>query len=85
MKFTTQQLYGVDPSAFIHLNYIDALLFKYAAARKMVYQALEVHYTIRTDDWMDSHSACNHNRDLLVEALGLDEANARIQAIINQQ
>ena len=82
---STIQLYGIEPSEFVHLNYIDALLIKFGAARQMVYDAMELHHTIRGESWMDSYNAVNHNRNLLIEALGSDEANKRIQIVIDNQ
>jgi len=65
---STVSLYGCEPTAFIHLPYLEALAFKYDAAKRMVEKAMEIHHTKRSDDWMLSSNAMKHNRSLILEA-----------------
>jgi len=68
---STTELYGVEPSEFIHLTYLDALVFKFHAAKRVVATAMKQPFNTRTEDWHESYDAMKHNRKLIEEAIGV--------------
>jgi len=67
MKATTY-LYGVEPTEFVNLPYGEALLYKLAAGKRLVYELIEEHYSSRDDIRINAiGKADKHNRALLEE------------------
>ncbi len=68
MKYTTQYLYGCEPTEFVDLPYGEALLYKIRAGKKLVYILIEEHYSTRDDIRINAiGKADKHNRELLTE------------------
>ena len=66
---TTQYLYGIEPSEFSDLNYVDAIVYKITAAHKLIHHLMyDFHYSDRDDERANKvHSAIKHNEGLLNE------------------
>ncbi|MEA1973659.1 MAG: hypothetical protein U9N34_10285 [Candidatus Cloacimonadota bacterium] len=68
MKHTARELYGIDPTVFIDMNYVDVLVLKHNNAKQLVANAMEEYFMVRNDSvWQAQFDACKHNYKLLEE------------------
>ncbi len=68
----TEYLFGIHPSEFRKMNYIDVLYLKLNGASNVLEELLQVHYSKRDDERInDVLKAIEHTRQLIIE-LGLN-------------
>jgi hypothetical protein len=66
---TTEYLYNVQASDFMNLKYIDAIVFKIKAGKKLRHHLVyDFHYTKRDEERFNAvHNAIKFNENLLLE------------------
>ncbi len=71
MKYTTRYLYDIDALELSTLNYEDALRHKHSCATALIAELMEVHYSKRDEERVNSvFNAIKFNKALLEELNG---------------